>query len=496
MPPTPKWKGKALVTPRRGSVDPPPPIQFSPRVLAQVQKVDGGEIFKTEIQPLLESASEKKINFSQLSTSSQQTFKESAKRYQNEEIDRDEHEENIRPELKRLLTSYLEALDADCESARHHMQILNNLHHRGVLDLSQAEVKNETARFDQKILDLQQNTVVLRDELSTLVGIWIDTYIRFERQSTSDLAYIDSLLARMRTPSRANLSLFKLRDVNEQHRFRTTAIKAYGADCPSNPDLIWCCISGGFKNASVVVAAHIVPYKIGEVQASYIFGEQRGPPGHIMSPGNCLLMGIELEIAFNDGRFAIVPGQGPYELKVLVLGDPRGDSTLEEIDGKVLQFQTEFRPAKRYLYFAFVVSLLRMQRCEVPGWWQTILASQDIKPFTSPGEYLRTSTLFTMAQRIGNMVPTDATEFINNGLPHPRPSTEGPRDRLAADYVSVASSSRQEEDNDDDDPFVAKGIRSRVMFGALTVEDHSEDTGDEEGEDDERNEGREEGEED
>ncbi|OAP54104.1 hypothetical protein AYL99_11639 [Fonsecaea erecta] len=305
--------------------------------------------------------------------SSQKSFEDSAKRHENEEIDRDKHEENIRPEVKRLLTSYLEALDTDCESIRHHVQMLNNLYYRGDLDLSQAE-----------------KTIVLRDELSTLVGMWTNTRVRFERQSTSDWAYIDSLLARMRTPSRATLSLFKLKDVNEQRRFRTTAIKAYGADFSINPDLIWCCISDKFRSASTIVAAYTVPYNIGEV----------------------------------------VLLRGSY-----------GDSRLEEIDRKVLQFQTMFRPVYRHLYFTFVVSLLQV------------------------------------------------AQFISPGQTYMHPLAESPKDRLAADYVSVVSSSRGDEDNDDDDdPFIEKRIQTAGMFSALKIEEDEEDEGDEEDQEGEDNE--------
>ncbi len=42
---------------------------------------------------------------------------------------------------------------------------------------------------------------------------------------------------------------------------------------------------------------------------------------------------------------------------------------LAKIDGKVLILRNGFRPAKRYLYFAFASTLLRRQRHNVEGWW-------------------------------------------------------------------------------------------------------------------------------
>ncbi|OAP54115.1 hypothetical protein AYL99_11650 [Fonsecaea erecta] len=446
MPSTPKGDGKTLTTPRQGS--PPPTIQFTARVLAQVRKVDGRDLFKTEIQPLLESASEKKRNFSQLSASSQQIFTESAKWYSNDDIDRDEHSENIRLGLKKLVTAYLELLKADYESASRYMKLLNVLHYRGVLnvseaDVSQVDVKNEINRFDRKILDLQQKIVILQEEFGNIVGSWMDAKVRLEHENTADWAYIDGLLTRSRTPSRAALSLFKPRDTNEQQRFRMAAIEAYGAESPSSNGT-WCCITGEFMSSWTVVAGHIFPHTIRETQASYIFSEKTSPPGHIMAPGNGLLMHHDLGVAFNDGLFAIVPGQGPDELKVVVLGDPRDEPLLKKIDGKVLQFRNEFRPTKRYLHFTFLVSLLRLQRHQAPGWWRTILANHEI--FARAGDYLRASVFMAIAKRVGNMTTTEAIELMYRVRPHAHPVMEGPKDRLVADYIAVAIRSRNDKE--------------------------------------------------
>ncbi len=300
------------------------------------------------------------------------------------------------------------------------------------------------------------------------------------RQSLSDWAYIDLLLSRFKAPSTASLDLFKPRDPVEQERFRAKALKAYNADGggAAGQKKIWCCISKKFH--TFAVAAHIVPYNIGELQARYIFGDSKHNASHLMSPSNCLIMHQDYEKLLDDATFAIVPADDE-NLKIIVFD--HNVPELEGLDGQYLEFRNDFRPAKRYLYFAFVTALLRRQRHEVPGWWKNVIESQAVQIFATPGEYLKTSTLTAMAQRIGHLARNEATDLaLRIGHPHAHPTAPSLEDRMASNYVSVSSSRHDDDDDDDDHPFTTKPSKpskpsgpSGSKFSALSVEGDDED---------------------
>lgn len=81
-----------------------------------------------------------------------------------------------------------------------------------------------------------------------------------------------------------------------------------------------------------------------------------------------------------------------------------------------LTFLGENRPAKRYLYFCFISSIIHAQKAGNAE----ILDRQEVKTFwASPGEYLRRSTLVTMARQISGFELPSATyeemTFVEEG---------------------------------------------------------------------------------
>jgi hypothetical protein len=229
-------------------------------------------------------------------------------------------------------------------------------------------------------------------------------------------AYLDLLISRYKTPEGAKLSLFASRDPDAQQRFQKNVLKAYGADDGVRR---WCVISGQWHRAKYVRAAHIVSYNVGEPSAQHLFGESNDKDGHLMAPKNGLPMHEIYERAFDDARLIIVPDGDPesgrWKVHCLYEADPKEASLSppsgSQLDGRSLQFQTEFRPAARYLYFAFCMNILRRQRHNVPGWWRDYLANGPGKVWATPHSYLRTSTLCRIAHQIGHLTKEEAAVF-------------------------------------------------------------------------------------
>jgi hypothetical protein len=317
-----------------------------------------------------------------------------------------------------------------------------------------------------------------------------------QRQEQSDWAYIDLLISRYKDPNGARLSLFKSHDNQAQQRFRAKVFKAYdGIQKSDYEERFWCCISGKWYSSSTMRAAHIVPYNIGELNASYLFGLPADGAEQLMNPRNGLPMSTIYENYMDEGRFALVPVENSNDIKVVVF-DTNPDGYMEEINGKILSFRNDFRPAKRYLCFAFVTTLLRRQRHDVPGAWRNCREHGMQEIWASPGEYLRHSTLTIMARRIAHMPPNEASAFVNTNRgnfsmthAHPRlaPQSEE-KDRLCSDSVSVSFASKgpstvdhsndDDDEEDDHDPFADKGKgKSKVpskannKFSALDLDD-------------------------
>lgn len=136
----------------------------------------------------------------------------------------------------------------------------------------------------------------------------------------------------------------------------------------------------------------------------------------------------------------------------------------DELHGRRLVFQNDFRPSKRYLYFKFVISVLRRRRAEVPGYLTDLenLPSFVKSLWASPGPYLKRSILYKFSRQLGCMTTEDADQFWGvSEVPMETLSDEN--DSVAATMAVMASTSisaqdeipadsdSEEEDSEDDD---------------------------------------------
>ncbi|KAF4988015.1 hypothetical protein FDECE_15216 [Fusarium decemcellulare] len=196
-------------------------------------------------------------------------------------------------------------------------------------------------------------------------------------------------------------------------------------DAQLKADTSWCCVYGKSYPSSRVIAAHIVPYNTGEHNAQYLF-DKSDKDGHIMSARNGIPMAKHIEEQFDDSRITLVPVPDSPDIKVVVLGASRPNATSSEkkLNGTILSFKNDFRLAHRYLYFHYATTLLRRQRHEVPGWWRGFSEYGTHRIWTTPGQYLRQSSLLTLARNVGHLGPEEAADFVSpKGIGKPDEST-------------------------------------------------------------------------
>ena len=140
---------------------------------------------------------------------------------------------------------------------------------------------------------------------------------------------------------------------------------------------LWCPVFGKDFETSTMKAAHIVPYSIGETNATYLFGSKVDEGYEVIwSERNGFMMHTVLEKIFDDGRMVIVPDPSDENeyISVILSQELLRDSRLSPanvpystLHKKRLQFQTAARPGKRYFYIHALLSLFRRCRYDVPG---------------------------------------------------------------------------------------------------------------------------------
>ncbi|KAI9767852.1 MAG: hypothetical protein M1840_005345 [Geoglossum simile] len=240
----------------------------------------------------------------------------------------------------------------------------------------------------------------------------------------SEGAFVSTLLHLYKDPTRS-----RKRSSAMQSEMRRSTIEAYNATRPAtddSPDKDWlrCQVTGEFFPDNSVKAAHIVPASLGTELATYLFGAEKGT--RLFSVDNCLILHNDIERAFDNGNFVILPvdlTETPIRTwRVAIVNDScrnqglymKSVNTLGDLDGKELVFQTQQRPAARFLYYHFVVTLLRCRQYKQPGWERVWTTLKTNRPWPTPGPYLRRSMLIALAQAVGNVDEAEIEKLVES----------------------------------------------------------------------------------
>ncbi|KAL8783509.1 MAG: hypothetical protein Q9195_009363 [Heterodermia aff. obscurata] len=271
-------------------------------------------------------------------------------------------------------------------------------------------------------------------------------------------AYVSVLLKLYKDPTTSGK-----RSKAHQAQMRSEAIKKYspGVGAPLNE--YWCPIAQDFYATSSFKAAHIVPHRLGPEVVDCLFGAGAGL--RLYSADNCLFIHTEAEARFDSGCFVLIPAvplENPIKSwRIRVTNDAArhhkiGEKPLGELDSAIVNWRnSDERPAARFLYFHFVITLLRNKRDGTPGWEQYMQELPTGKPFASMGPYLRKSMLLALARAAGDLneeyeakiLGTEGKElFTKNKMLGNREEEE-----IARRVMEVKDKDEDDDDDDDDD---------------------------------------------
>ncbi|KAJ5905247.1 uncharacterized protein N7473_002163 [Penicillium subrubescens] len=224
-------------------------------------------------------------------------------------------------------------------------------------------------------------------------------------------AYSSSLVARVMAASakqqkkRYNQSKFK-NDVNDYYGINPTNGIEDGAG--------YCHVLGKF-DAKDIKAAHVVPKSLSVDEIAHLFGVEELVPE---DPRNALSLHRALEEGLDSGKIVIVPIvedksklAPPLRWKCVLTDSKCGNETLfrhrgvetkwHEIHNKELTFLNANRPARRYLYFRFIMTYIIRKKEKAESSKDFTDEVEKEEPFwPSPGPYLKKSTLVALARNI------------------------------------------------------------------------------------------------
>ncbi|KAN0083385.1 hypothetical protein V8E54_002473 [Elaphomyces granulatus] len=159
-----------------------------------------------------------------------------------------------------------------------------------------------------------------------------------------------------------------------------------------------------------IVCAHIYPYMLEHFASvsTYLFGLD--VKDMVAYGYNVLLINSRFERAFDEGRVILLPDDGPvtnkpagyvknWKIVVLDCHDLQWEGLrLGDFDGKRMRFRNDARPTARFLYFHFVISLLRLRIDNHVRWRQFWKEYSNVTPFATRGrKYIRKSMLRSLA---------------------------------------------------------------------------------------------------
>lgn len=129
---------------------------------------------------------------------------------------------------------------------------------------------------------------------------------------------------------------------------------------------------------------------------------------------NGMLMTRELEEAFREGTFVLVPVEKPGEpdgWKLVLIDEgmrhemANASQIWDELDGVELEFRNQSRPGRAFVYFAYCMALWRtMQGTRRLEWAALKERIESRELWTVPGRYLRMSMFRDLAGLIGDGV--------------------------------------------------------------------------------------------
>lgn len=221
-------------------------------------------------------------------------------------------------------------------------------------------------------------------------------------------AFASTLLSLYKDPSTS-----RKRKGYMQSELRRMAIAIYEpSKGAATSDTFWCPIAKDYFPKTTVVAAHIVPYSLSKGIAEYLFGN--GSEARMNTPDNRLMISKEIEYSMDHHQFVLIPvdrTESPLKRWKLhiTMDDARKkllypNRFLGDLDGSELKFMNDSRPAARFLYYHFLMTIMVCRDRQKAGWEKNMKLLSG-KPFATWGRWLRTSVMLSLARTAGDLTP-------------------------------------------------------------------------------------------
>ncbi|KAK0709455.1 hypothetical protein B0T26DRAFT_652111 [Lasiosphaeria miniovina] len=187
--------------------------------------------------------------------------------------------------------------------------------------------------------------------------------------------------------------------------FRSDALRYYDGEVGGK-----CHVTGSWWDTDLVKATHIVSFFLDSDELGEILFGSRAPS--LQRAGNALLSLGKIEKWFDSYHLLIVPvdaTENPItRWKVDVISSDirntsyNGPKDLSgDLDGKELQFRNDKQPVSRFMYFHFIMALIRIKDVKCQGWQDVWARYYQQRPFLTPGNYMRQSMLLALATHFG-----------------------------------------------------------------------------------------------
>ncbi|ELR02835.1 hypothetical protein VC83_08296 [Pseudogymnoascus destructans] len=302
-----------------------------------------------------------------------------------------------------FVNAKIESLAADIAAGSHLKEALRDAKKRKAV--AENDFIETMSKTEAELAEAERELVVVKRQKKMIVDDLDEMLPNFDSLGS---AYAVTITSRIMA---ATCRQRKGRPFN-QKAFAQGVLDYYGAKrkTDSGGSEKYCHLTG-WHDAEFVKCAHIVPKSLESDELAYLFGVRETV---LSESRNGLTLLRSIETALDNGGIVFVPdkpapGEDTVWRCLLLKQDKASDEYLKprkwrELDGKELTFLTPNRPARRYLYLRYIITLLYQKREGNMDWVDQVLNRTDARGYmwATPGAYLRKTMLVMLARKVSD----------------------------------------------------------------------------------------------
>lgn len=213
----------------------------------------------------------------------------------------------------------------------------------------------------------------------------------------------------------------------------------------------WCHALGRHRPHQLIKAAPIVPHFVPAAVGHILFGSRAD---ELTGPQNALLLSNVVKGWFDRHAIVIVPADSTEltikRWRIDVVDKSIQNTLISELthetggslDGRELSFRNEKRPAARFMYFHFIIAIMRIRDLKKHRWEEAWARYYTDPPFPTPSPYIREKMLVALAYyyQATDDVAVLAAWMKGNGFPdelHLTPLETAEAARIVFDYTDA-----------------------------------------------------------